>query len=248
MSVARTLVALSFAAGLSACADSGGQTLLILNVAEPGEGCVVTPTETGTFLPAGRIDAAGVVAGGGVGYIATPSIKNLADSSNGTLTTERTVILQGARIDVTIHPHADGTDLVPADQLAALAAQHALAYTAPFAGSVGPDGDLVGIPFEAVPAAVVAAVGANLGAGETGLVTTAFSVFGKTTAGSGVESDPFEFPITVCNGCLYTDLGSCVGLPEGAYPGGGACNMYQDAPVACCTSGSGFQVCPAVPE
>ncbi len=57
--------------------------------------------------------------------------------------------------------------------------------------------------------------------------------------GSDVESDPFIYPVEVCNGCMLIDNGDCAGLGddfEGAQ-GGNPCNPLQDVPVDCCTSG-----------
>jgi len=249
MAPLRTALGISIFVGLVGCADTGGQTLLILNNSDPGAGCVVTPTEGSHFLPSGRIDALGVTMHNStIGYLATPTIKNLADSQDGKLTTERTVILHGARIDVSVGNHPDGTPILDATATASLDALNALKYTAPFAGSIAPDGALAGVAFEAVPAAVIAAIGPTLAVGENALVTTSFSVFGKTTSGGNVESDAFDYPVTVCNGCLFTDLGSCVGLVDGDYPAGGVCGTFQDGASACCTTSTGLFVCPAAPE
>jgi hypothetical protein len=53
----------------------------------------------------------------------------------------------------------------------------------------------------------------------------------------------------VCNGCLFTDLGSCLSIPDQTYPGGGACNLFQDSPATCCQSSTAsVLVCPAEAE
>ena len=230
------------------CADTGGQTLVVLNNAAPEGGCVIDPASD-AFIPSGRIDALGVTQlGSQVGYLVTPTIQNLADSQDGDLETQRLVILGGARVDLSIGTHGDGTPLLSEGELATLASLNALKFTAPFSGAIEPDGGTVGVAFEAVPTAVIAAVGNALAVGESGLVTASFSVFGRTVSGVGVESDPFNYPVTVCNGCLFQHLGSCLDLPDGNYPGGGACNLFQDAPGSCCTSSAGFEVCPAQTE
>jgi hypothetical protein len=250
MALLRTSLVIWFVAALVGCADSGGQTLVVLNNAVPDEGCVVAPSEGGLFLPSGRIDAVGVTErGSSVGYLITPTIKNLADSQDDALTTERTVILQGAKIDLVVGTHADGTALLSDAEIADLNRLNQLKFTAPFSGAIEPDGGLVGIAFELVPRGVIAAIGPKLATQETALITASFAVFGRTISGSGVEADAFVYSISVCNGCLFTDLGSCLGIPDQTYPGGGACNLFQDSPATCCqSSGGSVLVCPAEAE
>jgi hypothetical protein len=236
---------------LVGCADSGGQTLIVLNNGKPGAGCEVAPTAAGAFIPAGRIDAIGVTEfNSSVGYIITPTIENIADSADGTLTSQRTVLMQGARVDIPVPTHADGTELIPAAELETLTAQHVFKFTAPFSGSIAPDGGLSGVAFELVPMPLIESIGAHLADRETVLILATFQIFGHTVNGSGVEADEFVYPITVCNGCLFTHFGSCFGLPDAEYPAGGACNLFQDEPSTCCTSSTlpPVEICPAVPE
>jgi hypothetical protein len=248
MALVRTTLLFTLLAA-AGCADTGGQTLVVLNNAVPEPQCVISPAEGGAFIPTGRVDTVGVTDyDATIGYLVTPTIKNLADSQDGNLSAQRTVILQGAKVDLTVGTHPDGTELLTAGDLDALNAINALKFTAPFSGAIDPDGGLAGVAFELVPIAVIEAIAPKLADRETALITASFTVFGKTVGGSGVEADPFVYPVTVCNGCLFTDLGSCVLLPDGDYPAGNPCNVFQDAPGTCCTSSAGLPVCPAVPE
>ena len=67
--------------------------------------------------------------------------------------------------------------------------------------------------------------------------------FGSTTSES-IESDPFVYPLAICEGCLVASVQPC---PVSAAPNrtGNPCNIAQDAPVDCCQSGSDL-VCPSV--
>ena len=65
--------------------------------------------------------------------------------------------------------------------------------------------------------------------------------FGHTTV-QDIESDPFDFPVYVCDGCLVANLQPC---PVTVAPTneGHACNVAQDAPVDCCVNGNNL-ICP----
>jgi hypothetical protein len=244
------------AAGASGCADQGNSQIIVLNHQIPEEGCVLTSTEGDTFLGSGRVDALGVLDdAAATGYLATPLIKNVSDSADGTLETERTVILHGARVDLVIGSRTDGTALLSADQLAELQEHNALQFTIPFSGAVTPDGGVAVVSFDAIPRETLYAIGMALSPGfpdevtsDTALVQIVYRIFGETTAGGSVESDPFSFPVTVCTGCLFLNIGACTEIPDGEYSDGGECNMFQDGVTQCCQRADLGFVCPAVPE
>lgn len=250
MRLLRASLVISIALGAAACADQGGTQIVVLNNAVPDDGCVLTAAESGQFLSAGLVDGAGAVATNTVyGYLVAPVIKNISDSADGTLEAERTVILHGARVDLVIGTRPDGSEILDDTTRAELEAAGALQFTVLFSGAVGPDGGLAVLAFDAIPALTVSAVAEALTrAGDRALIQVVYTVFGETTFGSEVEADPFTFPVTVCNGCLVQNLGSCVGLPDADYAPGNSCNLYQDSTAQCCDSSAGFRVCPAVPE
>jgi len=90
-------------------------------------------------------------------------------------------------------------------------------------------------------AARIAATG-DVGVSRTSLVVNArIRAFGRTST-QEMESDPLDFPIYVCAGCLIANLAAC------PYPGtpsntGNPCNVSQDTPVDCCSS-NGSLTCP----
>jgi hypothetical protein len=250
MRLLRALFVISLAAAASGCADQSGLQIIVLNHAVPDEGCILTPTDDGAFMAQGIVDANGAMSGSAAtGYLATPLIKNIADSADGTLESERTVILQGARVDLVIGTHSDGTPLLSDAQLGELTEHNALKFTVPFSGSVSPDGGPAVLGFDAIPREVLTAVGEALDveADERGLIQVVYTIFGETVAGSSVETDPFSFPVNVCVGCLVVNIGDCTAIPDGDYTLGGQCNLYQDAPTQCCAASPTQSVCPAVP-
>ncbi|MGH7285916.1 MAG: hypothetical protein ACRELY_30730 [Polyangiaceae bacterium] len=67
-----------------------------------------------------------------------------------------------------------------------------------------------------------------------------FTVFGQTAGGDDIESDEFQFPISVCNGCLVSFPADSVDPVESA-ANGGAPNC--DAAVASSSGGSTITPC-----
>ncbi len=75
------------------------------------------------------------------------------------------------------------------------------------------------------------------------LLIANIKVFGKTLGGIDVESGEFQFPITVCSGCLVDFSkgddpaveGTDCNLPlaEGGTVSGGGCHPGNDVPIAC---------------
>jgi hypothetical protein len=173
---------------------------------------------------------------------------NIADSQNGTFTTERTVLTTGARVEVVPGAGPDGMPILSAAELTALGEINTR-FTTLFTVDIAPDGGLVGAAFDVLPPATLEAIGTKLtGPTELAQVRVDVTVFGETISGTDVESDPFRYPITICNGCQQNDLGSCVGLVAEGIRTGGACNAFQDAAMDCCTTSGGAFTCPAVPE
>jgi hypothetical protein len=133
-------------------------------------------------------------------------------------------------------------DFFSADEEAALRDDRLTRFSTSFSGSVFPE-SVTSFGFTVVPTGLLARLGDELGAGQRVTATVEVSVFGDLD-GSDVESVPFIYPVTVCNGCMIINNGDCANLGEG-FEGseGGTCNVLQDVPVDCCTSGDGL-VCP----
>ena len=67
--------------------------------------------------------------------------------------------------------------------------------------------------------------------------------------GDSVESDPFQFQVSVCAGCLQSMFPltpACIDAPKPNPRPGNLCNIAQDGPqVLCCLDSQGGLVCPA---
>jgi hypothetical protein len=224
---------------LAACVGSGDETVVILNNQVPGDGCVLTPDESGLSVQSGAIDyASGDFR---AGYLFTPLVKNYATAADDSEARRHIAFVNGAH--VTIH-------FVDEDLEAEYAGTDLARFEVPFSGRIDPAG-VAQFGFELVPAALINAVkpsGAGTGTtpAESTLVLVDVSIFGTLNSGS-FETQSYRFPVEICDRCLDRVIASCDALPQTFVPDnvGGVCNPYQDSITDCC-SGTGGDVCPAV--
>jgi hypothetical protein len=120
-----------------------------------------------------------------------------------------------------------------------------LHFRVPWSGGVSSNGGQVSAFVEAVPVGLAQALakGAGLDASPSLTLNLHVQALGTTNNGMSMTSDPFNYPLDVCNGCLAASVGTC---PLKAAPAntGNACNPAQDEVVDCCTD-NGVLVCPA---
>ncbi|HXJ21542.1 MAG TPA: hypothetical protein VMT03_15060 [Polyangia bacterium] len=121
-----------------------------------------------------------------------------------------------------------------------------LHYRVPWSGGISSGGGQVAALVSVVPVELAAELATNGGLGTSPSLTLNARVqaLGTTTNGTSMTSDPFNYPIEVCSGCLIGNLGPC---PYKTTPTnlGNVCNPAQDAVVDCCTD-NGTLICPAV--
>jgi hypothetical protein len=206
----------------SACvADSGDEGFNIVNNLVPESGCSLTPG--GAFLSRGLIDVQSTNP-----YVLTPEFASRITSTTGVEDFQRTIQLRGAKIEV-------------------LNAQTGVSlgkFKSLFAASLPPMGSTTA-SFDVVTPAMLQASGA---VGTTRVQLLAKVVPFGALGGSGdtIDGVPFEYPITVCDGCVATNLGACplmMGTTVSTTTPNG-CNQYQDVVVQCCMGPNGA-VCPA---
>ena len=224
-----SVAAASLTALAPGCTDAGTSMLIVQNQV-PQDGCVVPSSQTSDFRSRGRID---VNAAGG--YLFTPLVNSLVtETANGQGT--RVIAVEGANVDLTFEPGFDASGFDSS----------LTSFSEAFSGSIFP-GSQASFSFTVVPKALLDALSSKIAAGDMVQVTAKVKVFGTLDGGS-VDSNSFDYPIDVCNGCLQIDNGSCDALPSNFTPAtGGACNTLQDDPIDCCTDAGGALVCPAAP-
>ncbi len=215
----------------SACTD-GGSVLVILQNQVPDGNCTISGSPGNLFRSRGVMD---VNSRGG--YLFTPVVQNVAigDRSDPS---EHLVTIQGGDIEVVFPEGFTGTEGIPDTK-----------FTTLFSGAISPDGSTTAFGFEVLTGNFLEGVKAtgNLAADGSNFVTLVakVSVYGEMDGGT-VQSEEFNYPIDVCDGCLITDLGDCSALPAGFVGESFAClGHIQDAFHTCCTIG-GNLLCPAV--
>jgi hypothetical protein len=200
---------------LVGCADKGDEGFFILNNTAPtGNMCTLTSDTGQPFFARGVADT-----NLHSGYVLTPLVASRIDFTEGR-ELERTIHVEGANI-VLSSAGADG-------KLTQISA-----FTSLVSGSIPPLGT-VNLDFVIVPPASTttpAELSANI------------TLFG-TLGGGRIDAEPFNYPVSVCTGCLTNVLGACgdTTVPA-AMNKGNPCNLGQDIVVDCCTGTNTLQ-CP----
>jgi hypothetical protein len=183
------------------------------------------------------------------GYVLFPLMQNNYPGPTGNDAGDpNRIALSSYRVDVTL-PEDPPAGAI-ADLFAALETSGAdgapdpmIQYTVPTSGSVASGGGNTAGGVNVFPGALARAIR------KTGQLQTMPYMWMYATVraqgnnlASSVESDPFRYPIKVCDGCLINSREVCpVSHPVLK---GNECNISQDGFVDCCTSGTGL-VCPS---
>src|SRR5262249_49962991 len=150
-----------------------------------------------------------------------------------------TLFLQGADVELRSDGSAMSNGLVNA-----LNGRHLDTRTQHFSGSITA-GSTVGVGYPLIDSEQTQAISDVIDEGVDVTVIAHTRVFG-TLDGGDATSDPFDYPITLCRGCLVEDLGPCSSVTKDTtIHTGGKCNLLQDALLDCCDLASGGVQCPA---
>jgi hypothetical protein len=232
---------------LGGCIAAEGDESFIIrsNLAAEGGTCVFQPSLDASFLARGQLFLDSPIP-----YLINPMLESRIVAAQGKESL-RTILLEGANITLNIGPieriGADGS--VSLDETVETAQFQSL-----FSAPLPPNGGLASAQFDLVPLSVVAGIRARAGA--PGLdrihaqVTASMVVFGDYY-GERLESNPFQYPVTVCNDCVVANR-----FADGTFPTcdtftatarqGNPCNVFQDGVVDCCDAGNGLIQCPAI--
>jgi hypothetical protein len=227
----------------------------LLRNQQPQLGCLITADLSGAGLSSGVMDLGDWQVGRvAFGYQLTPLAENLAaaDTANLDLVRRRTALVQGAHVDLTFNA---STVLTDAD-IASFDQAGLLHFDTRFSGAIPPNQGLAAFSFQIVPPQIFDAIRTKYIAleGQAGAAIPTVDmlahivVYGTINDG-GFTSEPFDYPISACDGCLKVDRGPCSTLPLGFIARtGGACTLNQDGVIDCCDdmTKTPSLVCPAM--
>ena len=205
----------------SACVANGGDEgfHIVHNLAPPDD-CSYEPG--GRFISGGLIDPQSTEP-----YMFTPELESRIMIVEGQTAAQKTITLRGARVEVVNAQSGTTVDK----------------FTSLFSASLTPGGK-VAVAFPVLQPASLGTVGAT-GTTRVQLLAkvTAYGALGG--AGDEVDSVEFQYPITVCEGCVADVIGPCP-LPAGTVvpPPKNPCSTFQDNFVQCCNNGVDL-ICPA---
>ncbi len=231
------------------CGQPPDQFIIIQNQV-PGSGCVIPTTLGSDYRATGVIDVSLVATDADVGYAIFPLLENnLPGPSGGQAGDPNRIALSSYQIDVDFVEDAPDAIKTMFGALQATQDQK-IRYSEPTSGSVASGGGTTSSGVNGINGDLARLI-RNSGVFQQGaapfhLMSTIRAV-GKTVTRS-VTSDPFHFPILVCDGCLIANavdrkVPVCPALS--APNTGNVCNIAQDEAVDCCTTNGGQLVCPA---
>jgi hypothetical protein len=207
----------------------------------PASGCLIT-TDATAYRGQGVMDVRLVSNGADTGYAVFPLVKNDLPPPGAGETAVNRIELKGFDVEVVpIGPQPASTDAL----LKSLEGGDLVHFRQPWSGVLDPGGGL--------KAASVSVISAELArrlrdAGDLrqkgSYLQLAARIRVSGDRSGTVDSDPFLFPIRVCDGCLIGRVETC---PFTAPPAntGNACNVAQDDAVDCCSTGDTL-TCPAL--
>jgi hypothetical protein len=235
-----SLVAVLWPLVFAACGRVPGQ-FEILNDQVPivgaGGGCTV-PVNAALYQGAGRLDLAIVRSDADSAYLFFPLIENNLPSAKSGAQDPNQIQLSGFNIDIT---PLSGTSQATDTALTGNGLAH---FKTPWSGGVPSGGGQLNAIVDAFPVALAEQLfnDGGVSGAPTATLNLRVQALGTTTFGTEMQSDPFNFPLEICIGCLVANVQACpfTSAPTNT---GNACNPAQDAPVDCCTQ-DGVLICP----
>jgi hypothetical protein len=229
---------------LLGCGRTPGQFLIVQNQS-PQMNCVIPADVSALYQGKGKLDVRLVQDQALTAYYVFPLLENdLPPPTAGQSEDPNRIALSGFDVDLSILGSAPPMITTLFQSLDADPNNRALLhFRLPWSGSVASGGGHTATTVDAVPATLARRIR------DTGeLETTAFFELEATITATGdrlagnIDSDPFSYPVVICEGCLIANVASCP-YQTAVTNQGNACNVAQDDPVDCCSQ-SGALVCP----
>jgi len=238
-----TTLSLLLACGLAACGRVPGQ-FEIINNQVPSADCTIGTSDT-VYQGQGRLDARLVRSGAEAAFYVFPLLQNNLASPGDEGPDTNKITLSSFAVDISLLTAPPATTALIDGLNANPATAPLLHYKTPWSGSIASGGGRLAAWVAAFPVELAARILAaqELSVSPTVWVNLKIRSFGRTLT-QDIESDPFDYPVALCDGCLIARTGPCPFTSEPLYLGN-PCNVAQDALVDCCTTGADL-ICPPV--
>jgi hypothetical protein len=235
------------------CGLPPGQFIIVQDQV-PSEGCVVPGDPSNLYRGQGTMDVHLVSDDARTGYLLFPLLQNNLQAPEGSQTGDpNRIVMSGFDVEIrspqgappsVIKDYVDGLVAAPLGS----ADNGLVNYSLLWSGSLGSGGGYLAATVAAIPGELARQIRAKGVLSAKNYVYLTARVRGRGTLGSpsgtGVTSDPFDYPIRVCDGCLISSLQICPAMTA-ATNLGNVCNVAQDQAVDCCSTGTGLQCPPA---
>jgi len=229
-----TLVYWLLIVALTACAENSSSLVILQNQA-PEEGCQASNTVSDNFVSHGTLDIGAANYGLTTQYYAWLVVSNNLKStveSNGIEL--NTVVMKSAQIDLRLGQAGTGLEDFTSF------ADYTFVTISP--------GETRSMQVNVIPPNLAGRL--TVAPGQFIEAVAKIQLVGER-GGSEIKTNSINLPITICNGCLAIDIGSCATatFPDTVYLGH-TCNKSQDQPIHCCldsnAGGGEAYRCPAV--
>ena len=218
-----------------ACVGTGDEGMVVLNNAAVGDSCVLTSNPDGAQRGHGTIFSQSPEP-----YIFTPVIQSRITPVEGGDDSSRTIQLRGADVKLTLKAltlqdiAGNFTTTNPDREFAP--------FSLLFSGSLPPAGYASAF-VNIIPPGVLREIDAMSGENRMDAEVLAEVVIKGELGEDAIETEPYFYPVNVCNRCVINIVGACpmMGTPRP----GNACNPFQDGAVDCCEEVTGLVLCPA---
>ena len=223
-----------------ACGRVPGQFEILNNQVPISSGGCTIPVSPTVYQGQGTLDASIVRDGLQTAYFVFPLIENNLPGSTGGIDPNQ-IQLSGFTVDIgTIGNVPGAID----SELSTLKGSSLLHYQIPWSGGISSGGGQLSAIVSAFPVELALDLLQTGGLTREPSLTVNLTIqaLGTTNSGTAMKSDPFNYPVSVCDGCLVENLMVCPYSTTPANPGN-PCNPAQDDPIDCCLD-NGTLLCP----
>ena len=230
-----------FAVAVGGCGRVPGQ-LVFLHNQTPDPGCAISADEDHPYQGTGLVDTSLVRSSAPSGLWVFPLLKNnFPGSSEGPDANQ--IFISSFAIDISVLTGPQSLTSFVNGLEGDGATRALLHFKTPWSGTVTSGGGTLATAVASMPTDLAARLEAQPDLKEIPSLwlNVQIRAFGSTI-NQDVESDPFNYPVSICSGCLVANVQPC---PYRNAPAntGNPCNPAQDYAIDCCLSGNDL-ICP----